>query len=291
MVGLLLALVVAACGGTTQDLTRCGNGRIDAGEQCDDGNTVDTDACTAVCQRARCGDGAVEQGVELCDGGNIGLSVTCDSLGFSNGSSRQPNCNETCTGYDLSMCGPAYTPTPVVPTVTVTATRTNSPTASPTATLKPESCGDGLLEPGETCSACPADCEPAACAPSGTTSTFSIAISGSRQASDVAVQLAYRSAVIGIPGSGNDVSVRQRVRFAPPVPSSFTVADLDFAVDIGSLRAAGLPSAPSPFATARFDDCSGAPAPTVEDLSCVVERCSDAAGAIAGCACVVTPER
>jgi cysteine-rich repeat protein len=29
---------------------RCGNGRVDAGEQCDDGNAVDGDGCTAACQ-------------------------------------------------------------------------------------------------------------------------------------------------------------------------------------------------------------------------------------------------
>ena len=43
----------------------CGNGIIDPGEDCDDGNTVDTDACVA-CKAAVCGDGFVHAGVELC---------------------------------------------------------------------------------------------------------------------------------------------------------------------------------------------------------------------------------
>ena len=75
---------------------------------------------------------------------------------------------------------------------------------------------------------------------------------------NISVELAYRSSVISIPGSGNDLTVRQRVRFAPPLPQSFIVNDLDYAVDITSLLSSGLPSAPKPFATADFDDCSGA---------------------------------
>lgn len=290
LTGLLVALALAACGGSSQNLTLCGNGRLDPGEECDDGNTVDTDACTSVCQNARCGDGAVQQGVELCDGGNIGIGVTCALLGFSVGSSTQPGCNSACTAHDVSVCGPAYTPTPVVPTATATRPATSTPSSTPTATLRPDSCGDGLLEQGETCASCPADCQPAPCTPSGTTTAFAVAVNAVRPPTDIAVQLAYRSAVISIPGSGNDISVRQRVRFAPPPPTSFTVNDLDYAVDIRSTRGAGLPTHPSPFATARFDACSGQPAPTADDLSCSVERCTDAAGAIAGCACVVAPQ-
>jgi cysteine-rich repeat protein len=49
----------------------CGNGRIDPGEACDDGNIVDGDGCSAICESeaARCGNGIVEEG-EACDDGN-----------------------------------------------------------------------------------------------------------------------------------------------------------------------------------------------------------------------------
>jgi cysteine-rich repeat protein len=287
--GLLLA--VAACGGGSQDLTQCGNGRIDTGEQCDDGNTIDDDNCTAICQNPRCGDGAVRAGVETCDGGNVGTQ-TCGALGYDPGPGgvAQPNCLASCDGYDVSLCGAQFTPTPVIPTATVTATPTSTPSATPTPTLPPASCGNGLLQPGETCASCPQDCQVAACAPSGTTFTFNLALAGSRQPTDTAVRLAYRSGVISIPGSGSDVTVRQRVRFAPPPPTTFLVDDLNYAVDISSVRPGGLPTAPAPFATARFDGCTGAPTPTVDDLSCVVVRCTDATGAIAGCACVVTAQ-
>lgn len=57
----------------------CGNGALDAGETCDDGNTVDTDGCRNNC--TKCGDSIVQAGVEQCDDGNIisgdGCSSTC----------------------------------------------------------------------------------------------------------------------------------------------------------------------------------------------------------------------
>jgi cysteine-rich repeat protein len=53
-----------------QRQTLCGNGFLDLGEECDDGNTDPTDACTDTCQIAKCGDGIVEVGVEQCDDGN-----------------------------------------------------------------------------------------------------------------------------------------------------------------------------------------------------------------------------
>ncbi len=48
----------------------CGNGKLEEGEVCDDGNQDDTDACVQGCQNARCGDGHVRAGVESCDDGN-----------------------------------------------------------------------------------------------------------------------------------------------------------------------------------------------------------------------------
>jgi cysteine-rich repeat protein len=59
----------------------CGNGVVEPGEQCDDGNTVSGDGCSATCQNeVVCGDGVVE-GDEECDDGNTvsgdGCSATC----------------------------------------------------------------------------------------------------------------------------------------------------------------------------------------------------------------------
>ncbi len=58
--------------------SRCGDGRLDPenGELCDDGNTLDGDGCSATCQTVRCGDGVV-QAPEQCDDGND-VTDDCD---------------------------------------------------------------------------------------------------------------------------------------------------------------------------------------------------------------------
>jgi cysteine-rich repeat protein len=69
----------------------CGNGKLEAGEECDDGNTVSGDGCSCVCMIEPppppppppppvCGNGKLEAG-EQCDDGNTvsgdGCSCTC----------------------------------------------------------------------------------------------------------------------------------------------------------------------------------------------------------------------
>src|SRR5262249_2761034 len=57
--------------------TACGNGVLELGEACDDGNADNTDACTTACKPAVCGDGYVEAGVEECDDGNFFNTDSC----------------------------------------------------------------------------------------------------------------------------------------------------------------------------------------------------------------------
>jgi cysteine-rich repeat protein len=66
-----------ACSGAPSCQTRCGNGRLEAGEGCDDGNTGNHDVCTNACEPARCGDGFVQPGVEQCDAGNTANTPGC----------------------------------------------------------------------------------------------------------------------------------------------------------------------------------------------------------------------
>jgi cysteine-rich repeat protein len=49
-------------------VSACGNGRVDSGEQCDDGNLVESDGCTNAC--IACGNGQLTPGLEECDDGN-----------------------------------------------------------------------------------------------------------------------------------------------------------------------------------------------------------------------------
>lgn len=57
----------------------CGDGVVDPGEQCDDGNANNNDACTNACRRNICGDGVMNVGVEQCDRGvENGQACTAD---------------------------------------------------------------------------------------------------------------------------------------------------------------------------------------------------------------------
>jgi cysteine-rich repeat protein len=68
----------------------CGNETQEEGEQCDDGNDNNNDACTNQCQAAYCGDAIVNERTEQCDDGN---QVNNDS------------CTNTCTIYvDIPAC-------------------------------------------------------------------------------------------------------------------------------------------------------------------------------------------
>ncbi len=64
--------------------SECGNGILEAGEQCDDGNTVSGDGCSANCTieppPAVCGNGILEPGEECDDGNTVsgdGCSADC----------------------------------------------------------------------------------------------------------------------------------------------------------------------------------------------------------------------
>src|SRR5690606_32836932 len=59
-----------ACTGSACEPERCGNGKKEGKEECDDGNDVNEDECTSECKLAVCGDRYVWSGVEDCDDGN-----------------------------------------------------------------------------------------------------------------------------------------------------------------------------------------------------------------------------
>ncbi len=58
----------------------CGDGIVDDGEECDDANTDDTDACLSTCRAATCGDGFVWDGEEECDDGNTTAGDGCSEV-------------------------------------------------------------------------------------------------------------------------------------------------------------------------------------------------------------------
>ncbi|HVI02860.1 MAG TPA: DUF4215 domain-containing protein, partial [Enhygromyxa sp.] len=69
----------AEAGGGTDP--QCGDGEIDQGEDCDDGNATDDDQCTNACMLPSCGDGIVHtDDGETCDDGNLELGDGCSPL-------------------------------------------------------------------------------------------------------------------------------------------------------------------------------------------------------------------
>lgn len=65
----------AACDSGAFEAT-CGNGVVDPGEECDDGNRVDGDGCDSNCTRTACGNGILTAG-EDCDDGNLTAGDCC----------------------------------------------------------------------------------------------------------------------------------------------------------------------------------------------------------------------
>src|SRR5262249_38865862 len=79
----------------------CGNGKVEVGEQCDDGNHVACDGCAPTCRLERCGDGIAECGEECDDGAANGTPGSrCTSsctevvppLRIPGGGSKQTDC-------------------------------------------------------------------------------------------------------------------------------------------------------------------------------------------------------
>jgi cysteine-rich repeat protein len=102
----------------------CGNGVVDPGEQCDDGNTSGGDCCTATCQAVAdgttCADSDLCNGGETCQAGacttgaplacNDGNACTDDSCNPASGCVAAPNtapCNDgdACTSGDTCSAG------------------------------------------------------------------------------------------------------------------------------------------------------------------------------------------
>ena len=98
----------------------CGNGVLNAGEQCDDGDTQSGDGCSAACDlEYYCGDGIINPGEE-CDGTNLGPIDACVDLDTFQGGAI--SCTTQCR-FNTTQCVP------------------------PPAGV----CGNGIIEPGEQC--------------------------------------------------------------------------------------------------------------------------------------------
>lgn len=148
-----------ACTSTCHN-ARCGDGFVQAGEQCDDGNTNDNDACRNTCVAASCGDGVVRTGVEACDDGN-GMNTdgctnacalpTCGDTIVQAGeqcddgnSNNTDSCLNTCVN---SSCGDGFARSGQEPCDDGNLMNTDACTNACTLAR----CGDGFVQAGEQC--------------------------------------------------------------------------------------------------------------------------------------------
>ncbi len=154
----------------------CGNGTLEASEECDDGNKADGDCCSSNCTYeaggSSCSDGQFCNGEETCDGHGAcqaGTPVTCDDgISCTDDSCNEltDRCNRTpnnancpddgiyCNGNEVCdiVDGCSHTGNPCSPE-TICNEETNICDEVPV-------CGDRVCAglPYEDCNNCPADC-------------------------------------------------------------------------------------------------------------------------------------
>lgn len=182
----------------------------------------------------------------------------------------------------------------LAPTSTTSPTPSSTPAANPsstptaTATATPGTvCGNGVIEPGETCTTCPADCTVHACTATTPISTVrvNLAIPPDETVSGLTLLVGYKSGTVSLPGSGAASTVGSRIKNKPS-NTIFAFNDLDYALRTVLSRSSGFSS--GQLYTIDFDSCQGAAAVTIADFACTVEGCSNTFGTVIGCTCSVS---
>lgn len=128
----------------------CGNGIVQDAEQCDDGNSSNSDACLANCTLAFCGDGFVHVGFEQCDDAN-------------------DTPNDDCVSCAVAFCGDGFVHAGFEQCDDGNKNENDGCTTQ--CTFNNGACGNGVIEPGEQCDdgnasnddACLTTCQKAFC--------------------------------------------------------------------------------------------------------------------------------
>jgi len=105
---ILMAVFVRGARSRAQGV--CGDGAVDSGEQCDDGNLTNGDGCSARCTTEQCGNGIADAGEQCDDGEKNGTAGdTCSKtcfLSFCGDGHADANLNEECDdGSDNGSAG------------------------------------------------------------------------------------------------------------------------------------------------------------------------------------------
>ena len=152
----------------------CGNGTVEAGEQCDDGNASNNDACLNTCTTASCGDGFVQTGVEECDDANgsntDACTNACDNAACGDGfiqpgedcdDGNATNTDACTNACDNARCGDGIVRGGFEQCDDGNNVDDDGCTNACTSPI----CGDGIVQAGEECDGLSADACGGACLP------------------------------------------------------------------------------------------------------------------------------
>ena len=153
----------------------CGDGLVDPGEECDDGNDIANDNCALACKLPACGDGILSPG-EACEDGNLLENDSCTHLctlpacgdGLVSAGEQCDDANDepldACNDCVLARCGDG-----VVQQLESCDDANLDPHDACSATCQLNPCGNGMqdgdetgLDCGGSCGACctdDADCD------------------------------------------------------------------------------------------------------------------------------------
>lgn len=136
----------------------CGDGKLQDGEECDDGNLVAGDGCDSLCRRETCGNGRVDA-KEQCDDGNTasgdGCSATCLKEVCGDGIVNQLPGVEQCelpgTGDCDTTCHPIVCGNGIVQGTEECDDGNTAAGDGCSPDCHKEACGNGRLDPNEDC--------------------------------------------------------------------------------------------------------------------------------------------
>ena len=162
--------------------------------------------------------------------------------------------------------------------------------AAPPTSAVAGTCGNKLLDAGESCTQCPGDCTAQPCQPAKSGIVFAVEFTppAAPDVSTALLRIGYRTDRISLPGSGGEKSVQSRIKRVADT-AMLVPNDLDYALRLVVGRPGGIPA--GRLLTIEFDRCQGAAAPAPSDLSCEVETCASSTGAVDTCRCQITAIR
>ncbi len=124
------------------EIITCGDGAVQTGEACDDGNATNTDACIN-CVSATCGDGFVQASVEQCDNGAANSNTTPNAC--------RSNCTNPRCGDGVVDTGETCDDGNTVDTDSCKNDCSGPGNSGGGGGGTTAVCGNGTLDSGETC--------------------------------------------------------------------------------------------------------------------------------------------